>query len=817
MDCHELNWIMGSSIMTSLKYAIAFIVSLIIATPLFAASTIAPQPVNVRSFGAIGDSSSHPLSSVYASLAAAQAVFPFVDDLTPELDWASIQSAIDFCGNNWFYQGVGHNGGCREIYCPAGAYYVNLPLFFDLPNNLRGTAAKWSSATTYNSGDIVKWNGVPWVSQTNSNTNNTPSPSSSFWLSTAVNNLNNLNSNWGGSFIGDEGLSGGANLPGCYLQSPNQPTYAVLWVGPMNGSLIKNVNIQGDGSKYKCQFPTNSIGIAYSGGGSRSKLENSQIVNMGRGVVYSANGISATNDSNSMEKMVIGNTCIGVQYNATQNFINDIIHSNICGGKAAVDTTLGVGVRISGGNWSCGGGAPHNTFSVSSISASQANPGTITATMTIGSPDSYLTAANCATDAGSCTYGTWNIVTAHYGVLPLQLSSYNQSSHVASFQVPSRWLGRFQNTCCAADLLTEIQAVTQIYAAEYVTTFSGCGMTIDDVHMEQMVPTQLIRSNCTFGGQRQNFIHNMYFNYNVSDAGAATEIFYGQQNFPFIYIGTSDLVVDGVNSEPFFGETLVEYGSSSEISGGRLIWRGRTLPLNALFTNTPPNSDQFTSGYNKMVASTGLLVGEFDGADGGNAYAAQAQNFSDIWRSYTWGKSPFWGVRPAPWSTPCLTPSQITTLTGSLPAINTGQVTYPLMWGGQEYRKCDYNLGSQTTYHLVSTHFGYTYGQNLTTSVIPGLSWGQHQFSPVLYISSSSGAYAATQMLFPGLTIGLKCGGAGSTNWFIITGIYVNLGYVTITPAPPSATDTGPYIPNLGSLDCSDSTIYQQAFAITQY
>lgn len=53
------------------------------------------QTVSAKDFGAIGDNNSHPLSGIYATLAAAQAVYPFVTSLTQELDWAAIQAAIN--------------------------------------------------------------------------------------------------------------------------------------------------------------------------------------------------------------------------------------------------------------------------------------------------------------------------------------------------------------------------------------------------------------------------------------------------------------------------------------------------------------------------------------------------------------------------------------------------------------------------------------------------------------------------------------------------------------------------------------------------
>jgi hypothetical protein len=53
------------------------------------------QTVYATDFGAIGDGTSHPLSSVYATLSAAQAVYPFVTSLTQEIDYAAAQAAVN--------------------------------------------------------------------------------------------------------------------------------------------------------------------------------------------------------------------------------------------------------------------------------------------------------------------------------------------------------------------------------------------------------------------------------------------------------------------------------------------------------------------------------------------------------------------------------------------------------------------------------------------------------------------------------------------------------------------------------------------------
>lgn len=53
---------------------------------------------DVRDFGAVWDGSSHPLSGYYATLAAAQAVYPHATALTNEIDWAATQAAVNALG-----------------------------------------------------------------------------------------------------------------------------------------------------------------------------------------------------------------------------------------------------------------------------------------------------------------------------------------------------------------------------------------------------------------------------------------------------------------------------------------------------------------------------------------------------------------------------------------------------------------------------------------------------------------------------------------------------------------------------------------------
>ena len=75
--------------------------------------------IDVKAMGAYGDGRSHPLSEVYATLQAAQHVYPFVTSLTQEIDWAVIQAAVN---------SVDLSSATNTVLLPAGAYVIANPL-----------------------------------------------------------------------------------------------------------------------------------------------------------------------------------------------------------------------------------------------------------------------------------------------------------------------------------------------------------------------------------------------------------------------------------------------------------------------------------------------------------------------------------------------------------------------------------------------------------------------------------------------------------------------------------------------------------------
>jgi parallel beta-helix repeat protein len=84
----------------------------------------AADTVRVRDFGAVFDGNSHPLSATFATLAAAQAVYPHAVALSDEIDGVAIQSAINHVTTSIDSNFIG--GG--TVLLPAGRGLVNQPL-----------------------------------------------------------------------------------------------------------------------------------------------------------------------------------------------------------------------------------------------------------------------------------------------------------------------------------------------------------------------------------------------------------------------------------------------------------------------------------------------------------------------------------------------------------------------------------------------------------------------------------------------------------------------------------------------------------------
>lgn len=117
------------------------------------------ESLSIKDFGAIGDGANHPLSERYATLAAAQAVYPFVTALTQTIDYAATQAAL----NAVFSRGGG------AVFIPAATsdagYQISTRLVVPDKVNIYGEGyMSCLTATSAFTGEVVALDWGPYSS-----------------------------------------------------------------------------------------------------------------------------------------------------------------------------------------------------------------------------------------------------------------------------------------------------------------------------------------------------------------------------------------------------------------------------------------------------------------------------------------------------------------------------------------------------------------------------------------------------------------------------------------------------------------------------
>ena len=381
--------------------------------------------VNVEDFYPTGyttphDASSHTLSSVFGgSLAAAQAVYPFVDDLTPEVDTCAIQAAIDYAANT---AGGGTSPRISEIYVPAGYYVLSETVFVDQPNSLRAqtnyfdlsnvshASVRWTPGATFASGAIVLYNGVPYISQQNGNTGHAPYYNTSevgndpWWkmyyidagpvgVSQDNHSLNSVSS-WKPTFRGESGKSYNPSY-GTIFSFKYLNMIGVL-LGPVAGATIKNISSAFPYTGYPnggCNPRSIGFAIAANGAGSSG----TDFEDCSSGLCYSVfrwfSCGGGLGDNNVLRRCFGGGlTYRFASWPATQAFINSMY-------ECFPASTIGASapphiLTVVGGNWSAEQeGSWCCVLSTSGASA-----------ISTGSGSGYWLLGDCATNAPHAQY-----------------------------------------------------------------------------------------------------------------------------------------------------------------------------------------------------------------------------------------------------------------------------------------------------------------------------------------------------------------------------------------------------------------------------
>jgi hypothetical protein len=694
-------------------------------------------------------------------------------------DTAHIQAAIDAAAA----------GGISTIYLPKPSvcYKTTAPIYLDPPSNLR------------------------------SNFNNPPQAAFSLGL------------------IGEPGTAGNHEDSFGSKICPGAG-YPALIVGTGQGMKVANIALQGVGggqaAAYRCgripgSPPETGIYIAGGGGGSsRALIEQVWIENFFYGIAIGLNN-GALGDSNSFRKITINNTCTGIEYGASQNFINDCIECNIYASGNGLDVRQGGGMTIVGGNWSATNGKATGVMTLSAWSGITAtlngNQFDYTFTATLGAPafsgvTSY-TNGDVVSNAGqvwwcinfgpACTgttpslavpstwepivnylgtgaggiLGSFAIVTTHYGVIPMTMTSFTQATSSISFKILTPWsyfyFPQF-NAVANGDLQAEVQTGTTLYAAERVSVFLGAGINATGVHVENpSVPTQLINSVTFLNGSAANVLTDIRNNYNpaspfggLGGTPAQKAQYYVAQTFPYIFLDNIPTEIKGsawdVNTQDpiLIDINGFNFGSS---------W----FKVDATNYQYNPMVQRFYTngglGSGNFLGSSGFGVGEFQRAP----FTPFATGNPGTGIDGPSGRlnMPHWGARPAPIYSGCVTTGQFSVLSGALPAFTYANALstfgYPFLYGGQVYNVCDWYVGTQTHYQFESTHHFYSIGQNLTTTNVSGLSWSYKGQGAWVYADAKT-----LQIMFPGLGVILNDG--SSDIQYLVTGVWPSLGYFSV-------------------------------------
>jgi hypothetical protein len=392
----------------------------------------------------------------------------------------------------------------------------------------------------------------------------------------------------------------------------------------------------------------------------------------------------------------------------------------------------------------------------------------MTGTVTSWTPGTNTLVVNVTSAVGSGSSSNWSIISTSYVAGTLYLRTNVEWAHFSFGQ---------NNQVSGGDLQTEIQACTTLHCCEVPQTFVGTGLDIQGVHVEQSAGTPIcfLTAGASFGSSFPCDVRHIYFNSNQnSNYGGNNDQFFAAQTFPFIYIQSCDVNLENSVTTQNYGPNGVIIDFSEDTGGYQhnLVnnWYQTTNYRIGQQIGYPTNSRQLLGGANKTPF-----------------FVSQSVNSYDVqWRQH-WGFVEMLGCRPRPGTLPAILPGDITVLQGALPAIThsgsgssiTYNVPYPLMWGGHPYQTTDWYSATSATY--ISNHHAYTYGQNLTTTNVPNLSWRYKAGGNVVYANAE-----LFNLLFVGLQVVLNDGVSDHT--YMVIGMYPNVaaadnsfpGYFTV-------------------------------------
>lgn len=786
--------------------------------------------VSAMQFGAFADGFSHPLSSIYGSLAAAQAVYPWVDDLTPEADYCAIQTAIDYAFNNALKCIVIPHGMVR------GTYITSAPVFLDPPVSLRaqGIYPRYNSVTAYPTpGTIIQYNGLPFISKIPVPAGNPPffaksnypsigtTPGSIYWAF-YYQNLPGVSNTHGGALgqivgwsptlIGELGQADTAgygsyivphfiDAPGLIMGTNNGGTasdfnvFFLNVVDPNSGSTTNGQGYEGGQNPY-------GVGIAIagiSGGSSRTTVRNIGVSNTYLGFNFGALG-TELGDSNVLDRCATFNVFCGSYYSQSQAYINEQYNCNL---SATVGTCTVTNATIFGGNYGAFfEQAPGNVFTIGSTSnIAVTQPGGVSyrfgqavfsddpgqnilkITTTVSSPDATLLTLGIG-DGRAGGYNTFVIPTTNWGLVPFILDpAVNPplTGGVLLLMAWPPWMDFFTGNggftpITSTAIQAELQAATKMYACQMVFPTQGSitayGMFVENICATCLNSAQDPRQPSLISGLFNDADITLNSFQNSTPTFQAN--YYIQKAFPYI-ICNNDVVMDTCDWNASAGDCVV---IDCVGAGGRLINRDSKLQdsyqvpmMNFRWGNfNGPFHDAFQTKRNS-------IQGNYLGSVGFNLPfwslgITPNRLFQDQY------SVPSQGFGPANWVVPSIPPSYLPTIANprGLPPLTLTTCDYPVIWGSKVYQTASQSTPGNSTFE--SNHSFNSLLQDITaagmstaTNVFQ-LSWRGQGGSPYVYVDPNT-----IGLMFAGLVVGLT---TDALHWYIVTGVYPNQGCITI-------------------------------------
>jgi hypothetical protein len=603
-------------------------------------------------------------------------------------DTAAIQAAIDYA--------FAH--GLPGVYCPNGVYKTSSTIYLDPPGNLR---SNFSAPTNFD-----------------------------FTM----------------AFSGDPS-SGWDHIFGCQI-APNFNNGIAFIVGPGQSMRVSDIKMAGPNNGYRGNLNSNGVGIGIAGGNggaSGTLIENTRVDNFYTLYKTNANNACCLGDNNSFRKVGGSNGYYGINIYGPEVYINDITDPYLEGVTVGISGQFDQ-VKVTGGVFL--GGGRSSSFSVSGVSflangcTGMVGP-VYCITATIAAPDSYI----------PNVYNTYTILTQHYGVIPLVMTSFNSSNNLGTFAFYEPWqlanYGRSTNLQFNSSFVTEIQAVTTLYAAEQMSAAQGVGIDLDGMHIETGACTSVMTLQNSWGSQVSSKVTEPYFDYDPSLVTISTTQAqkFCQQSFPIVggamerfsailYNNAAayprySLDLEGGNWGVATNPLIIDVSPWTDIVGSRLgtgVFNLRLFDYDGAAYHQLGQTRYWNgSGFSDATvqfASEARGTGLWD-----NDYflpqSAQENNVNSVLLAFFQQSeltSYFCGYEPCPWATPNLSPTTYALVSGSLGALGT----YPPIACRTVFKSVDWNTGAATPPSTVGGGIfkrsascpGYSWGQNLTTTTL---------------------------------------------------------------------------------------------------